>query len=150
MKKQGIKYLKLRLFIKIFCFLFISNYLRAQQSTTGPVRPFGVSTGIFRGGTELKTATIRIIDGVPSYNWYRGCGPTALGMVVGYHDLHGFPDLIEGDAETQTDKVNDAIANDQHYNDYSLPLDYSPDLKKDNSELGGAHTSNCIADFMYT
>jgi uncharacterized protein (TIGR02145 family) len=150
MKKQEIKYLKFRLFIKVICFLFISNYLRAQQSTTGPIRPLGVSTGIFKGGIELKAGTIRIINGVPSYIWHRGCGPTALGMVVGYYDLHGFPDLIAGDAATQTEYVNGAIANDQHYNDYSLPIDYSPNLIKDNSELGGAHTSNCIADFMQT
>lgn len=126
---------------------FISSIqLYAQQSKTGPNRPIGVSKGIIKN--NHKSAVI--IDGVPAYLWNRGCGPTALGMAIGYYDTHGYPDLIEGDASTQTNSVNDAIANDEHYNDYSLPLDYYPNLEQDKSDLGGAHTANCMADFMET
>jgi hypothetical protein len=38
-----------------------------------------------------------------------------------------------------------------HYQDYSCPIDGSPDPPlPDRSELGGAHPSNCVADFMKT
>jgi hypothetical protein len=68
--------------------------------------------------------------------------------VVGYYDLNGFPELIVGDAESQTSNVNNAIANEQHYNDYSLPMDNGSNILQDKSVTGGAHASNCLADFM--
>jgi len=116
-----------------------------QQSTTGKFRPQNVSKGIVQ--TSKNNV---IINGVPSYNWQHGCGPTALGMVIGFYDNNGYPGLIEGFASTQTNEVNNAIANDQHYNDYALPIDSYPTLLEDNSELGGAHDDNCIADYMQT
>ena len=124
--------------------------LNAQRSTSGPVRPSDVSIGIIKEKSELQKAPVVIIDNVPYYLWHHGCGPTALGMVIGYYDLAGFPDLVEGYATTQTTGVNSAIANDLHYNDYSLPLDEEPNLLKDKSELGGAHASNCLGDFLQT
>jgi len=33
------------------------------------------------------------IDGVPPYEWYLGCTPTAAGMVIGYWDSHGYPNF---------------------------------------------------------
>ena len=129
----------------IIGFVF-SIQLYAQQSKTSHVRPIGVSKGITNNNHKSEV----IINGVPAYLWHRGCGPTALGMLIGYYDTHGLSDLINGDASTQTNSVNDAIANDEHYNDYSLPKDYYPNLLQDKSDLGGAHTSNCIADFMET
>ena len=125
----------------------------AQQSTSGPERPVDVNPGIIKPDNALPGqggAGSKTITNVPSYLWYRGCGPTAVGMVVGYYDLHGFPDLVNGDASTQTGSVQDAIASTEHYDDYSLPIDYYPDLLTDNSELGGAHMSNSVADFMNT
>ena len=120
--------------------------LPPQQSTTGKYRPDNVSIGI----TERSTRTQIVISGVPSYLWRHGCGPTALGMVIGYYDGLGFSDLIDGNASTQNTIVNNAIANTEHYSDYSQPIDYYPDLFTDLSEIGGAHTSNCIADCMET
>jgi len=132
------------------CILFVvflfSSHLFAQQSTVGPTPP----EGTYRGKVDKISKAQVIISGVPSYLWQHGCGPTALGMVIGYYDGQGYSDLIDGDASTQTTGVNDAIANDEHYNDYSLPLDYYPNLLPDASELGNAHTSNCMGDFMKT
>jgi len=126
--------------------LVFSIQIYAQQSKSGPKRPIGVTKGIIQNNKRNAT----IINGVPAYLWHRGCGPTALGMLIGYYDTHGLPDLIDGDASNQTINVNDAIANDEHYNDYSLPLDNFPNLKQDKSDLGDAHLPNCIADFMET
>lgn len=150
LQKHKVNYLKLMILTEAICCMFISNVLNAQQSTSGPVRPIGVSKGIVMDKSEMSKSNIKVIYGVPSYLWYRGCGPTSLGMVTGYYDSHGFPDLIEGDALSQSYNVNSDIANDQHYSDFSLPLDYTPNLIQDKSELGGAHTSDCIADFMQT
>lgn len=119
----------------------------AQQSSSLQYRPNSVSKGNVYKTTNSNQI---IISDIPSYIWYRGCGPTALGMVVGYYDTNGFPDLVVGDAFYQNTNVNNMIANNDHYNDYSLPLDYYPNLLQDNSELGGAHDSNCIADYMFT
>ena len=120
--------------------------LNAQQSTTDKNRPHNVNKGIIGNFSKNQV----IIDNIPTYIWEHGCGPTALGMLIGYYDFIGFPDLIEGDATIQNSFVDNAIANSEHYSDYSEPIDYYPDLLEDKSELGGAHVSNCIADFMQT
>ncbi len=153
------KFSLLQLSILIFILLFSTNLTFSQngkdntkliktpqQSTTGKYRPENVSKGII--GKSSKNQVL--VNGVPSYLWQHGCGPTALGMVIGYYDIHGYPELMIGDASTQTTYVNSAIANNDHYNDYSEPIDYFPDLYADKSELGGAHISNCIADYMHT
>ena len=116
-----------------------------QQSTSGRYRPENVSKGI----TQSNKSEV-IINNVPSYIWRHGCGPTALGMIIGFYDNNDYPDFIVGEASIQNDNVNNAIANTEHYDDYSLPIDEYPNLLQDNSELGGAHTSNCIADYMQT
>lgn len=122
------------------------NNLTPQQSTTGDTRPDNVSSGII---TETLRTQI-VINNVPSYLWQHGCGPTALGMVIGYYNDVGFSSLVDGSAATQTTSVNNAIANPEHYSDYSQPIDYYPDLFADLSEGGDAHESDCIADFMET
>ena len=95
----------------------------------------------------------QVISGVPGYVWRDGCGPTAAGMVVGYWDGAGFGALIPGDASSQTLAVNQAMASDGHYADYSTPLDYAPDpIQPDKSEAppGDEHASDSVADFMET
>jgi hypothetical protein len=135
----------------------IAGPVSAQQSTTGPVPPPGLDPG---WRTPVRAQVV--IPDVPSYIWHHGCGPTALGMVVGYWDALGFPDLVAGSAVTQTAAVNAMIADDSgqavcsqpdgdHYQDYSCPIDNAPGpLEPDRSELGGAHASNCLGDFMAT
>ncbi|NQU67234.1 MAG: T9SS type A sorting domain-containing protein [Candidatus Marinimicrobia bacterium] len=124
-----------------------------QRSTTGPIPPASV---------RPKTQDIRLRDmflEVPGYSWRHGCGPTALGMIIGFYDTNGFDELIPGDATSQTLFVNQVIASEgdsndpQHYEDYSQPIDdiYSGILA-DKSEIpeGDEHASNSIADFMRT
>ena len=128
-----------------------------QQSTTGPVPPPGVEAA--KPDTVGLRSTDKLIDGVPGYSWRHGCGPTALAMVVGYYDTHGYPDMIPGDASTQTSSVNQALAsedsesNPQHYEDYALPMDSgesSPLADKSEPPSGDEHTNNCMADYMHT
>ncbi|MFH1418991.1 MAG: hypothetical protein ABII12_11995, partial [Planctomycetota bacterium] len=99
----------------------------------------------------VDTRGEKVIGGVPGYQWYRGCGPTAAGMVIGFYDGNSFSWLIPGDASTQTADVNQAIASTGHYTDYSLPIDDGgTGLLPDNSYYGGAHASNSLGDYMRT
>jgi hypothetical protein len=42
----------------------------------------------------LATSTPVTLSDLPAYNWYHGCGPTAAGSIIGYWDLHGYPNLF--------------------------------------------------------
>ncbi len=142
--------------IILISILMLSPTLFAQQSTTGPEPSSGIDMGL-----RVSTKAQVIIPGVPSYIWHHGCGPTAVGMVLGYWDINGFYNLVDGDASTQTSAVNAMMSNDNdspvcnsafsdHYRDYSCPEDSYPNLQSDKSTTGGAHLSNCVADFMQT
>ena len=132
------------------------------HSTTGPTPPPGIS----RGEITMQVAA-KILD-VPGYLWYRGCGPTAVGMVLGYWDSLGY-DLVSGDSMPQTATVNSMIASAEHWDDYSLSIDPpigeterrtdSPDAPysdllplNDRSVLpvGDEHADNSVADYMQT
>jgi Leucine-rich repeat (LRR) protein len=121
------------------------------QSTTGPTPPPGVDVrGHIFEGIRIQAATV--IPGVPAYIWRHGCGPTAVGMVIGYYDTHGYGGLIPGDSSVQGAAVNAAIASQGNYDDYCLPIDSYPNLLPDKSELpaGDEHADDSIADFMDT
>jgi len=103
--------------------------------------------------------TVYVIPGVPGYEWRHGCTPTAIGMIMGYYDGQGHGNLMPGDASTQTEAINQAIAsqrselNPANYEDYCLPMDSHggtilPDLSED--PPGDEHTNDCIADFIGT
>ena len=132
------------------------------QSTSGP-EPFPQVSekGAMPMAPAAPGGASRIIPGVPGYSWTHGCGPTAVGMVVGYYDGTGFPDLYPGDASLQTDAVNRGMASagsgvrgsgeQRHFEDYALPFDAAgPDPIPDSSETYpvGCHTDDSIADFM--
>jgi hypothetical protein len=141
--------------VLLFYFLFITWQLNAQminhQSTTGPTPPKGINT-IGHVSDEKNVTTQQVITGVPAYLWHHGCGPTSVGMVLGYYDMHGFANLIPGSSSTQTTPVNTAIASTENYDDYASPEDNYPTLLPDKSELptGDEHINNCIADYMFT
>jgi len=128
-----------------------------QQSKTGPEPPPGVKpklpvVPLMPGGLEQTLP-------VPGYRWRHGCGPTAVGMVVGYYDMQGYEDLIPGSAATHTETVSQCIAsqanagNPKHYEDYCLPMDdTTTSILPDKSEppSGDEHPNDSIADFMKT
>ena len=105
-------------------------------STTGPTPPSGVVSEPVSPSKATNTIT-----GVPPYLWRHGCGPTSVGMVVGYWDGQGFDDLIPGDASSQSTDVQQAIASggtssspmspEQHYEDYARPEDMYTALQDD-------------------
>ena len=68
------------------------------------MRPLNVPIG------NLNKSNVVLIDDMPTYIWHRGCGPTALGMIVGFYDLHGFYDLYDDSTLLQTNNINMLIA----------------------------------------
>ena len=100
-------------------------------------------------------AAEKAITGVPSYIWYHGCGPTAGGMIIGYWDDYGYPDLIPGatnvwyddpndwpSADPNNDPVHAMIASGGHVYDYVPTPDRDPNIG------GPYHGDDCLADFM--
>ncbi len=136
-----------------------------QQSRTGPKPPKEVLDHDARKSpVQSMDILSQVTLPVPAYLWRHGCGPTAVGMVVGYYDMTGFLDLILGSAGIQTSAVNQAIASggasdspypsgfERHYEDYARPEDSSPNLLTDDyiTEERTPHVSDCIADYMDT
>jgi hypothetical protein len=117
-----------------------------------PMSTTGEDAAVVAPGSTLLTGAAYkvVIQNVPTYIWQHGCGPTAAGMVVGYFDYAEFEDLVVGDAMTQTANVNAMIASPEHFTDYSCPIDTFRNIIPDKSQLGGAHPSNCLGDWMHT
>lgn len=142
--------------IGIACLMFLAAPQasgRAGQAVGSPTGPMPAN-GIDRKGRVFDA--IHLLEatavGLPAYLERHGSGPTAAAMVFAYHDAHGFPYLLPGDASAQTELVNLAIASQEHYDDYALPLDAPPTLLPDKSELPPEerHADNCLADFCQT
>ena len=137
----------------IICLLAISPMPAPSQVGRlfpGPRPPDGIDRkGRVFDAIHLLEATV---VGLPAYLERHGSGPTAAAMVFAYHDGHGFPYLLPGNASAQTGLINLAIASEEHYNDYALPLDAPPDLIPDKSELPPEerHADNCLADYCLT
>jgi len=129
----------------------------APKTTTGPIPPPAV-TAPQASRTQAVVEGEVLLSGVPAYIWHHGCSPTAVGMVVGYYDSHGYDALVPGDASTQTAAADQMIASAddgsgaRHYEDYSLPNDGWGALQPDKSEPpeGDEHASDCVADFIHT
>jgi hypothetical protein len=115
-----------------------------RQSKTGPVPPDAVvARDAANQNQSFESHTAEVTLSAPGYLWRHGCGPTAVGMVVGYYDGQGYEDLIPGEAATQTSDVNQAIASggnssspnppgsEEHYEDYARPQDSWPTMLTD-------------------
>ncbi len=137
-----------------------------QQSTSGPRPPQSVLQNDRLRAPDLpEDIASEVLLPVPAYLWRHGCGPTALGMVVGYYDGQGFNDLVPGSASSQTGAVSQVIASggdegspyppgsEQHFEDYATPLDdTTPTMLTDDVLAKGRtpHPGNSLADFMQT
>lgn len=142
--------------LSVAVLLFPASSAAQERITMGPVPPPGTDRG-WRAPHRNQV----VITSVPAYLWHHGCGPTALGMIIGYWDGLGYSDLVAGAAGTQTAAVNAMIADDSgtpqctlpdgdHYQDYSCPRDDGGPIQPDRSQTGGAHASDCVGDFMRT
>jgi hypothetical protein len=71
-------------------------------------------------GDEASGGGLRLIADTPCYYWYNGCGPTALGMIIGYWDGHGYANLIPGSNNWSANQtaIKNMIASPGHITDY--------------------------------
>ena len=85
----------------------------------GQPMPGSLTTGI---GTATGSAGDVMINGVPGYLWRDGCGPTAVGMVIGYYDGQGWDNLFPGDATSGYRRgATRPSRAPSSYNDYAMP-----------------------------
>ncbi len=87
-------------------------------------------------------ATPIVLPGVPAYNWYHGCTPTAIGSIFGYWDQNGYSNLFDamGTDLLLTSNVQDQISGPAHNAKY----DSDPDAE------GPDPPDTSIADFLHT
>jgi len=128
-------------------------------TTTGPTPPATV-----KPPTGARSASAgageTLVAGVPAYIWRDGCAPTSVGMIVGYYDGHGFPDLVAGSAVSQIANAavsqmiasHGSVSDPRHYEDYALPKDSGDAILADKSAApaGDEHAGDSVADFMHT
>ena len=105
-----------------------------------------------------------ILDDVPTSRWTYGCAATAAGMMFGYYDRSGYPDMYTGwankgvaplrdlgrrSALIASQKNRDRNRNLGHVNDYWIRYGRTgpdPYVTKGRQE----HTRDCVADFLGT
>jgi len=90
------------------------------------------------------------------YDWYKGCSPTSVGMIMGHYDRNGYKglnldNLVPGTtAESSTFgsggfAANDMIASAGHIADF-----YAGGNGASGDDKPISHSFNCLADFMGT
>jgi hypothetical protein len=102
-----------------------------------------ILVGWFLFITSVTVAVPVVLSQVPAYEWYHGCGPTAAASVIGYWDLHGYPNLFDAsgwDNVKLTANVQDQISSPEHNARY----DPKPD------DLTKPQSWNSIADWFRT
>ena len=93
---------------------------------------------------QLKADTLSL-SGVPSYGWYHGCSPTSIGMIMGYWDVNGYPNLFnaQGSLVYSESNVQDQISSPAHNSKY----DPTPDIS---DSILPVPPKTSIADFLGT
>ncbi len=111
--------------------------------------------------TSLLTSHVEggVISGVPDYDWWYGCSPTAVGMMTGYYDRNGYDNLVPGvTAELSThtagpnhDATQAMIASQGHIDDFYSGLSPSAGYGLSGDDVDPPyHNFNSLADFMGT
>ncbi len=99
--------------------------------------------------SHIQGATL---SGVPDYNWWYGCSPTSVGMMMGYYDRRGYDNLIPGGVAELSNYGNDnaivnaAIASQGHINAFHIG---DTGVSGDDI-LNTGHAPDSLADFMGT
>ena len=116
-----------------------------------------ISPSIFATPELISYSSGGSLPGAGTNDWWYGCSPTSAGMLLGWYDRNGYPNLVGGgDAETSTfgnpgALINSAIASSGHINDFYGGLSPSGGygLSGDDA-VAPLHSFNCLADFMGT
>jgi uncharacterized repeat protein (TIGR02543 family) len=118
-----------------------------------------------------RTAGVKILD-VPAFKWIYGCVPSATGMLIGYYDRNGYPDMYTDEKANgvcpMTSEVwrisglgsqSPFVASEEHKYDFWDSTDTVKDPFYDEGTqaekwtphwdpLNGITGGNCLADFI--
>ena len=149
------------------------NDIKTIVMDSPPYPPCDTCETIVNVATFQMESTV-LIGNVPSSTWTYGCGPTAAGMLFGYYDRSGFPNMytgptnggvcpmqglgqgskdqtgvtgypVEGSCYIIATEIGlDGITTNAHVNDFYVRFGDEGD-----SPAGNRHTWDlCLADFM--
>lgn len=93
---------------------------------------------------EEQSARVFVIKDDVEYDWYVGCTPTAVAMVVGFYDRNGFDNLMDGDTSSYNKNVRDQIGSNEHIENYFIEDENDHDASSRNE----GHEDNSIADSL--
>jgi hypothetical protein len=115
----------------------------AQLVSSGPETSLAAGSNSGEVGEGQGSPTAHLINDVPAYIWYNGCGPTSLGMIIGYWDAHGYDNLIPGGNNWATNQtaIQNVIASP------GSVRDYSPTPDRVATVADPYHTDDSLADF---
>lgn len=94
-----------------------------------------------------------LLETVPQYEWWGGCGPTAVASVFAHWDLAGYGDLFEAEGFSElrrTVNVRDEIASPQHFAKFARINDDGSAADDGTDVAGLSSPFNSIADFFRT
>ena len=69
---------------------------RRLDVIAAPGRPLVGASAHTAGLPARLAAGVTELTGVPAFSWTYGCSPTSAGMLVGYYDRTGYPNLYTG------------------------------------------------------
>jgi hypothetical protein len=125
----------------------VADEIEVMAMVSGPAAPTGVADHI----VDVLPQSAVVLSGVPTSSWTYGCSATSAGMIFGYYDRHGFPNMWAGGVVPLTDLGNQTnlIATTAHVTDYWASYGSAgPDPWEGN---WAEHAwSTCTADYMGT
>lgn len=117
-----------------------------------------LSIALFAGTSTMPSLVEGgILSNAPAYDWWYGCAPTSVGMMMGYYDINGYgglryDNLVPGGvAELNTfgnsgALANQIIASSGHISDF-----YGGGYSASGDDVAPPyHSFNSLADFMGT
>ena len=72
----------------------VGGGIEVMAMDSGPTPPAGVADHI----VDVVPQSAIMLSGVPTSSWTYGCSATSAGMMFGYYDRTGFPDMYTGPA----------------------------------------------------
>ncbi len=136
--------------------------MASSSCSAGPSPGGGTQVAeLAASGQSQRVRTLEgVLSGVPDYQWWYGCAPTAAGMLMGYYDRNGYdgrdysnliPGAVAGlstfpsTAGSWTYPAQNYIASSGHVADF-----YRGGLGAVGDDRPSARAPNSLADFMGT
>lgn len=91
-----------------------------------------------------RAGTSKVLDNVPAWTWCYGCANTAAGIICGYYDRHGYPDIYTGPANGGVCPLNNETAWPDTLPD---PQDGESPIAASHKGIDGRTTRGHVDDF---